>query len=104
MEGSSGLDDGPLSLALGAKHRLNFVYWQAPVILSQEPCHPERSESASGVEGSRAASLCRVIFQEFSYEKHHGRKEGGREILRCGQNDRLGCVKVFAGHHTSEVL
>jgi len=52
-------------------------------IARQRACHPERSESARGIEGSRAASFCRVICCGFTGKDHHGRK-GGREILRVG--------------------
>ena len=49
--------------------------------LHTRACHPERSESASAVEGSRAASFCRVMCRGFLARIHHGRKDDGREII-----------------------
>jgi len=58
-------------------------------------CHPERSESASGVEGSHAALFLRRVFcLQFNGKDHHGRIDSGRVILRLAQDDQEGTLTL----------
>ena len=76
----------PRGIAFMSRHRFpTSLLWRPANKLGKYACHPERSLRS---EGSRAALLCRVI-RPGSLEKiHHGRKDGGREILRSAHDDK----------------